>query len=241
MNRLNIQGGGFPVTNKTWRFLRDMINAVHELAKLGGRNYIVSGITPEGNGFTDGWVVIEGELLPFLGSANGTHLVIRETREGVVYKEDADGDGVGDTKDAYITRYAEGAASSAPGAVAIDGLKRVTNGALHIGYADLDASLTKADVVPTIDSGVATIDWREGIQFTIDQEAGVTANLKHPKAGTAVWLKVSGNHAFRIANTLGNPLALEAFDRAKTNLIKVYCFNDQAGQEAYIIEQLITI
>ena len=112
MNKLEIQGAGFPATNKTWRWLRDMINAVHELAKLGGTDYILTGCEVQGNNVTDGWVVLDGELLPFKGGSKAVQIAIKESIEKTTYLEDLDSDGTGDSKDTYFGRYVEFAAGS---------------------------------------------------------------------------------------------------------------------------------
>lgn len=112
MNKLEIQGAGFPATNKTWRWLRDMTNAVHELAKLGGTDYILTGCEVQGTTVTDGWVVLDGELLPFKGGSKAVQIAVKETVEKTTYLEDLDSDGSGDSKDTYFTRWAEFAAGT---------------------------------------------------------------------------------------------------------------------------------
>lgn len=107
MNKLEIQGAGFPATNKTWRWLRDMTNAVHELAKLGGTDYILTGCEVQGTNVTDGWVVLDGELLPFKGGSKAIQIAIKETIEQTTYLEDLNSDGSGDSKDTYFDRYVE--------------------------------------------------------------------------------------------------------------------------------------
>lgn len=108
MNKVEIQGSGFPATNQTWRFLRDMINQVHNLAALGGDNYILSGCTNNGAGIISaGWIVYNGEVLPFTGGALGAEVTIVENVEQVAYLEDLNNDGNGDLKDTYFTRVAQ--------------------------------------------------------------------------------------------------------------------------------------
>lgn len=107
MNKLEVQGSGFPADNRTWRFLRDMVNSVHELTALGGENYILKGCEVDGGNITDGFMVLDGELIPFQGGALGTEVTIDETIENTTYLEDiAPADGVGDSKQTYFTRIA---------------------------------------------------------------------------------------------------------------------------------------
>jgi len=108
MNKLEIQGSGFPGTNQTWRFVRDMINQVHNLAALGGDNYILSGCVNDGaDNISDGYIVYNGELLPFTGGTLGAEVTIIETIENATYLEDLNVDGIGDEKEAYFTRVAQ--------------------------------------------------------------------------------------------------------------------------------------
>jgi len=108
MLKIEIQGSGFPATNLTWRFLRDMINQVHNLTALGGDTYILSGCTNNGADIiSNGFIVYQGELLPFTGGALGAQVTIVETIEQTTYLEDLNNDGQGDLKDTYFTRTAQ--------------------------------------------------------------------------------------------------------------------------------------
>lgn len=108
MHKIEIQGSGFPATNDTWRFLRDMINQVHNLAALGGDNYILSGCVNDGaDNISAGWIVYNGELLPFTAGVLGAQVTIVETIGTTTYLEDLNNDGLGDVKDTYFTRVAQ--------------------------------------------------------------------------------------------------------------------------------------
>lgn len=110
MNKLVVEGSGFPATNQTWRFLRDMINDVHQLTKLGGTSYILEGVVLQNNAVSDGFLVLDGELIPFVGGAlpdgGDPQIMIVEAIETTTYLEDLNADGVGDEKDTYFTRHA---------------------------------------------------------------------------------------------------------------------------------------
>lgn len=107
MNKIEVQGSGFPADNRTWRFVRDMINTVHELAAIGGNNYILKGCEDDNGVISDGFIVLDGELLPFQGGAVGAEITINETVDAVTYLEDLNpADGQGDDKNAYFTRFA---------------------------------------------------------------------------------------------------------------------------------------
>lgn len=115
MNKIQVLGGGFPGTSKTWRFVRDMINEVHDLAAaLGGENCIVKGCEVDNGQAADGIVIINGEALPFQGGAVQSHVEIVENVEAVEYFLDGEGDGQADVNDAYFDRYARFASAGTP-------------------------------------------------------------------------------------------------------------------------------
>ena len=123
MNKIQVLGGGFPGTSKTWRFVRDMINEVHDLATaLGGENCIVKGCEVDNGQAADGIVIINGEALPFQGGAVQSHVEIVENVEAVQYFIDGEGDGQADINDAYFDRYVRFASAGTPWA----DLKRIT-------------------------------------------------------------------------------------------------------------------
>ena len=123
MNKIQVLGGGFPATSKTWRFIRDMINEVHEVAvSLGGDNCIVKGCEDQNGEAAAGVIIIAGEALPFIGGAVQSHVEIVESVTQVEYFQDAEGDGQADVQDAYFERYARFAASGTPWA----DLKRIS-------------------------------------------------------------------------------------------------------------------
>jgi len=110
-----VLGGGFPGTSKTWRFMRDMINEVHDLAvALGGETCIVKGCEVNNGVVADGILIVNGEALPFQGGALGANVEIVEAVEQVAYFNDAEGDGIADVNDAYFERYARFGVAGTP-------------------------------------------------------------------------------------------------------------------------------
>lgn len=102
MNSINFYSGDkFPQYREALVKMQDMIHLVAALAGMGGKNYILSGCTFGNDGKTsDGLVVVNGELLPFVGGDTKAKIIIKETRQdetafNVVYPE------------LYITRVAQ--------------------------------------------------------------------------------------------------------------------------------------
>lgn len=102
MNSINFYSGDkFPQYRQALAKMQDMIHLVAVLAGMGGQNFILSGCTIGTDGKTSGgYVVINGELLPFIGGDTKNKITIKETRQAetafnVVYPE------------LYITRVAQ--------------------------------------------------------------------------------------------------------------------------------------
>ena len=236
MNNLNIQGAGFPATNNTWRFLIEMIQSLQQLTALGGTNYILKGLEPDEQSYTDGWVVLNGELLPFMAKGNsGTRIVVVEEKEQVTYLEDIDGDGQGDAKDAYITRHATIADGDA--GVLLTSLQKVNpEGLLAIGSAEL-----KVELKGTVALAGDVVDWSLGMKFEKSLSADTTLSFSNPLENKTITLELTANgHAVTLPSTIDNPEALESFDATKINIIQIYCRKSAPGSQGFICG-LITI
>ena len=80
MKKLNFsQLEGWPASTETWRYFQEMIEQVQALSFLGGNNYIVSGCIENGNNVTSGWIVLNGEILPFEGGLKQDTIVAVQT------------------------------------------------------------------------------------------------------------------------------------------------------------------
>lgn len=107
MKKIYLENGGFPLTTKTIKHLADMTEQVAAVvSQMAGDNVIVSGVVEDNGSASDGWVVIAGELFPFVGGQINTHVRIVEEIEQSQYLKDDNNDGVGDFVDAYFNRYA---------------------------------------------------------------------------------------------------------------------------------------
>ncbi len=73
---------GWPASTSTWKYQQEQLLQLQMLSMLGGNNYILQGcdvlgsIPPTTTG--DGWVVIDGEVLPFVGGATQAYVSIVE-------------------------------------------------------------------------------------------------------------------------------------------------------------------
>ena len=107
MDNLQFHTGGFLLETETLDFLQEQSKLVMALSALGGSDtYILSGVKIEAANVTDGIIVYDGEVIPFKGGAAAAQVSIYETTENVIYQEDADNDGAGDSKAAYSRREA---------------------------------------------------------------------------------------------------------------------------------------
>ncbi|WP_286768200.1 MULTISPECIES: hypothetical protein [Sphingobacterium] len=118
MNKVNFQQpGGFPIKTNTLNFLQTAFGQLSSLAGLGGANYILNGCTVAGGNVTDGTIVIDGEVLPFIGGPKLQYVVIEETIGNDTFKD-------GLSKPIFTTRIAKMAAA---GTLAFDSLSKVTS------------------------------------------------------------------------------------------------------------------
>lgn len=92
---------GLPLTQNTLKFLQESYrDAFAGLAAFAGDYVILSGVADLGANWGDGWVAINGEILPFVGGTKAAQIVIEET---VVAKLFADGN----SRNAWYTRVAK--------------------------------------------------------------------------------------------------------------------------------------
>ena len=107
MDNLQSHTGGFPLETETLDFLQEQSKLVMALSALGGTDtYILSGVKIENTNITAGYIVYNGEVIPFRAGKVGAQVSIYEATENVTYQEDADNDGEGDSKVAYTRREA---------------------------------------------------------------------------------------------------------------------------------------
>lgn len=70
---------GFPASASTFKFIQEQMLQLQMLSLIGGTNYIVSGCANVGGVVGNGWIVINGEVLPFVGGAVQANVVIVDT------------------------------------------------------------------------------------------------------------------------------------------------------------------
>ena len=73
----------FPLSSETLDFMQQMAVLTAKLAGLGGINYILNGCVETGSSVAAGVIVINGEILPFIGGTKTTYVVIEETNRSV--------------------------------------------------------------------------------------------------------------------------------------------------------------
>lgn len=64
------QNGGMPLTQDLLKFMQDATaESIQGIISLFGDNIVVSGVAFNGSSFPNGWVIYDGELLPFMGGS----------------------------------------------------------------------------------------------------------------------------------------------------------------------------
>ena len=70
---------GYPLTQDTLDFMQKSYrDAIAAMAGLMGNLVIVSGVADLGANWGDGWVVMNGELLPFVGGVKAARVIVEE-------------------------------------------------------------------------------------------------------------------------------------------------------------------
>jgi len=94
MNKINfLAKDNFPLSSDTMDMMQKMIQLNSKFALLGGTTYILSGCADDGNGnVSEGFIVINGEILPFEAGTKKTKITILQTSKsltafGVDYPE----------------------------------------------------------------------------------------------------------------------------------------------------------
>lgn len=100
MNRLDFtQTGGFPIDQEIFGFIQENVFTTSKAAVLGGLLYVLDGCLEVGNDVGNGYVVINGETLPFVGGAKQDKVIIREDKTGLLFEDNI-------TRDVQVVRYA---------------------------------------------------------------------------------------------------------------------------------------
>lgn len=102
MNRIDYnQAGGFPLSTQILDAAQKAYTDFNQLGYLAGNNLvIITGCEPAAGGtVTNGFVVINGELLPFVGTTQTANVIIVETPDARGFED-------GSVKPVIYTRYA---------------------------------------------------------------------------------------------------------------------------------------
>src|SRR5699024_2515171 len=93
--------GGFPGNQNMLDFMQKSYReAITGLSKLAGDKVIVSGCVVTGSQISEGWVVIDGELLPFKSGAIGNNVIVEEIADDVLFQD-------GSSQTVYYTKRAK--------------------------------------------------------------------------------------------------------------------------------------
>jgi len=132
---------GIAVYQDTMDFLQTSYRGAFEgLARAIGSNVIVSGVADEGANWGDGWVCIDGELMPFVGGLKAAQIITEELTDTEVYADDS-------VKTAYFTKRAK--LGSAGGTNFTDFVRLTEFKTISTTLTALIAQVAALAVVPT--------------------------------------------------------------------------------------------
>lgn len=102
MNSVNFDNpGGFPLDQDALKFMQSSYGSLQNLAVsiAGTTPSIISGCIETGGNTSEGWVIINGEVLPFQGGPTGSKVTIQEVTTPVLYEDEI-------SRDTYKVRTA---------------------------------------------------------------------------------------------------------------------------------------
>jgi hypothetical protein len=168
MNRINLtQTGGFPLEEDTLNFMQSSFSQLAALTGLGGKDYILSGCEVNGANVANGTVVINGEILPFIGGAKQEFIIVEETSENRTFED-------GQSKPVFFTRVAK---MANVGVMTFDSLIRVSN------LIDINNRILKQEVVkwtPVLTGiDVGTITAHDCWMFKMGKQVTLYGNIMY--------------------------------------------------------------
>lgn len=109
MDVIRLFADGFPLTTERLQFLQETYGkAITNLSKVAGDgDVIIDGLVVGGGNITDGVIVVNGEVLPFVGGVFDARIAIFETVYDVPYNIDVDDNGQLDLKPSDVVRVAK--------------------------------------------------------------------------------------------------------------------------------------
>jgi hypothetical protein len=138
--------GGFPLTQDVLAYMQSSYrDAISGLARVCGSNVIVSSMEDNGTVISDGWIVVDGELMPFIGGPKQSTFIIIDDNSGETFE-----DGIART--VYFSRYAR----FGSGGKAFSELFRLSGiTALQQGLTSLNTNLTAINSALSLHTGRA--------------------------------------------------------------------------------------
>lgn len=146
MKRLDLENnGGLPTTQYTLKWIMDgHRDALLAIAQMIGDNVIVYGCEHIGANVTNGWVVINGELLQFVGGPYGT---------GAIKVDEVTEDRTFDDTTTHTVYFNKRAILQAPGDINYTDLQKMSNlinlwqpGDIKQKYCDMDYIAANFDI-----------------------------------------------------------------------------------------------
>lgn len=134
MNRIELEDNGFPFSADALRFLQNAYTqAIGNICKANGENYIVWGCEVVGNTISAGAIVVDGELMPFAAGTYNAKFKVEETSTSVTYMDQVQ-------RPAFFTKTAS---CSANGSYTLANFPRLAGGGFKyepIGWTNLEWS-----------------------------------------------------------------------------------------------------
>ena len=220
------QIAGFPIeTDVLFAYMQEAYSDISDaIVKLVGNNVIISGVENIDGDITSGWIVYNGELLPFVGDGSTLHFSVKQTTTPLTFAS-------GEQKNVKFYRYATPTVTG----IALSSLMRIKD-LKEINYAVGEEVITSNSddywerVIITklagklVSVNLCVRDWYLGsIQVSLPANAGFIPNQTAYGSGTvykygvdrtehAALFIIKTVDAFTIEITPINGGALPAYD-----------------------------
>lgn len=192
------QTGGFPLDQNVLAFMQAQSQLAQQPANFGGQLCIISGCLVTGANVSNGFVAINGEVLPFNGGTISAKVIVVETSSNLTYED-------GNAKPVQKIRYAAFGDDGVQNNLWVNFKRNTTEGVL--------ARLERLEWIaaPFLNANASMVFWRKpisvplpaGWQEVIDWRGRLAMGHKVSVAGFAVG-DVTGKegHAMTLANLI---------------------------------------
>ena len=208
---------GLPVYQDTLDFLQTSYReAISAVAKAFGSKVIVTGLTDQGTSYSDGWVIIEGELMPCTGGLKTTRILVDDTFDTELFND-------GSSQPVYYTKRAK--LGIAGGYALTDFIRVDTISALSVGLKNLTTAHNSLQAI----FNTHTHSWNQ----VTDKPATFT-----PSAHRHNWSEIDGKPSSLVTALYRGSYSIG--DITPTDMIRTVTFTNVGTTNYFVVGSLLS-